>query len=264
MTIGPDIEGDKIGDYETGLGMRVYDILHGDNVQGESQMKHYDNLPVSFLSGSTATLDTIEWAEASNNRDHLFVCISSGDALLVYDISNPMDEIKLVTRVEISCQRATYRDYHLIDFQQDGEWYTTLIDPFNSQNRLLYYKTTTADWLRLGSYFMTYDNHDDGLGQVVNTRNNMLTIMTMHCASTLCDRSHGESIYIVRNDWENANPILVAKLKLELSPGSFSRDVACLDNGLCGISNTWDGVTVISTTDEKVRVELKKKDEENF
>ena len=132
VTIGPDVQADKIGEYETGLGLRVHDVL-----QTDAHMKHYDALPISMDESSTAVLETVEWAEASANRDHLFVCLSSGDAIVVYDISDPFDKITLVTRLDISCKQAAYRDYHMLDFEQNGDWYTTVIEVSHAAGEFL-------------------------------------------------------------------------------------------------------------------------------
>jgi len=239
VKVGPSVAGTPPPGYTVGSGLivhRVGNYSSGD-VSNLAMEKRYPDL-----------FATAGWIEVSDIRDVMFVCIPNGKQIRIYDVSDPLQDIPLMSIIDRPCARSGRHDYRVLDYRDvDGSFATLLVDPANAGNRLYYYKTQNISrpvlWYELHA---NWEAEDDGLGQVrPGGINGKWHIVSWHCSNLYCGKNHGDSLYMLNTEQLTA---MAQQVPLPmLSPGGFVRDLVCGEDGVCMVSLTWDGLVAVDS-----------------
>lgn len=234
VAVGPTIAGEAPPGFAPGSGVTVHAL--GALAATGTRSRSFPEL-----------FGTVGWIEVSDVRDLLFVCLPSAAEVRIYDISRPLEEVRLLGRISTPCSRYGLHDYRVLDYRgRDGRFHTVLVDPFDFGNRLFYYDTDdpTTPILEL-ELKLTMEADNDGLGQVrAGGPDGRYHLVTWHCSDLFCGDSHGDSLYVL-DSW-NFTQAIEVPLPM-LTKGGIARDIACGEDNLCLVSLTWSGLVALDS-----------------
>lgn len=235
VTVGPRTGGPTLAQITPGSGLIVHAM--GAPAAGALATKAYPDL-----------FGTAGWLEVSRLRDIMFVCFPALQEIRLYNVSAPMEDIGLLSRIQTRCSGSSFHDYRILEFKDlRGRFNTILVDPNDFGNRLLYYDTEDPRNPKpLFQLHANWEADNDGLGQVrPGGPAGRYLFVTWHCSNLYCDKNHGDAVYVLDTWNPQAAPIKVVLPML--TQGGFARDVTCGEgsDAVCLVTLTWDGVVAI-------------------